>query len=201
MTTVVSESSRAWQAEVKWRRRCYAVKRELPKVESDETSAVDSGESPATQTVETFHVACECFVEVFQPGGARISFRVNRRQGRSLTFTDPREQWTGTAGTRGIWGTLPEQPAGKPRSLTPTAFLAEVARLIGAERAAEIVRGLMASNFFAPSNDSCQMWSDRRRGRVKRPPIPSGGRASVRAGTAARDSDEASSSQFRSALR
>jgi hypothetical protein len=59
-------------------------------------------------------------------------------------LTDPREQWTDTAGTRGIWGKLPEQPAGKPRSLTPTAFRAKVARLIGTDRAEQIVRELMA---------------------------------------------------------
>jgi hypothetical protein len=51
---------------------------------------------------------------------------------------------TGTAGTRGIWGTLPEQRAGSPCSLTPTGFRMEVARLIGADRADEIVRELMA---------------------------------------------------------
>jgi hypothetical protein len=115
------------------------VKEEAPKTASEQALAVEIEETPRTQTGETIHVVRECFVDVFKPGGALIRFRVNRRHGRCLTFTDSREQLTGTAGTRGIWGTLPEQPAGKPRSLTPTAFREEVARLIGLERAEQIV--------------------------------------------------------------
>jgi hypothetical protein len=146
MNPTSSTSRASWHAEVRWQRRCYSVEDALSTVESEAKSAVEIMETPQTkaqpQILETIHIVRECFVDIFKPGGARLSFRVNRRTGRSLTFTDPREQWTGTAGTRGIWGTLPEQPAGKPRSLTPTAFREEVARFIGAERAEEIVREL-----------------------------------------------------------
>jgi hypothetical protein len=153
----------AWQADVRWERRFYTVTAEIPVVDVAEARELKTGEAvpgdrsakfralkveiertPGKQIVKTLHSAAECFVDMFNAAGVRIRFRVNRRKGRSLTFTDPREQWTGTAGTRGPWGTLPEQPPGKPRSLTPTAFREEVARLIGAERAEEIVRELMA---------------------------------------------------------
>ncbi len=86
----------------------------------------------------------EEFVEVSHPNDddALIQFRVNRRNDRLVSFTDYREQDTGTAGTAGIWGTLPQQPPGKRRSLTPTAFRHELAALVGEERADEILTSL-----------------------------------------------------------
>jgi hypothetical protein len=86
----------------------------------------------------------EEFVEVTRPNSDRvvIRFRVNRRDRRVVSFTDYREQNTGTAGTAGIWGTLQPQPAGKRRSLGPATFQAELARLAGAERAKEILESL-----------------------------------------------------------
>ena len=86
----------------------------------------------------------EEFVELFHPNSdeVEIRFRVNRRDDRVVSFTDYREQGSGTAGTTGIWGTLPPQPAGKPRSLTPTGFRLELAKLVGAERADEIIGSL-----------------------------------------------------------
>jgi hypothetical protein len=82
------------------------------------------------------------YVDVTRPDGDRIRFRVNRSGGRVVSFTDYREQGTGTAGTTGIWGTLPPQPAARRCSLTPTAFRAELARLAGQVRADEIIESL-----------------------------------------------------------
>lgn len=64
--------------------------------------------------------------------GESISFCVTHPKGR-LTFSDRRECRTGSAGTAGIWGTRPASNPGKRRSLTPTAWMAEVSRLIGYE--------------------------------------------------------------------
>jgi len=147
-TTTPGNSNPSWRAEVKWERRYYRLEEEVPKDEIQETPQGETKGTPETQTVETIESVRECFVDVFKPGGERIRFRVNRREGRPLSFTDPREQFTGAGGTRGIWGTLPEQPAGSPRSLTPTAFREEVARLIGSDRSEEIVRSLRARQFF-----------------------------------------------------
>jgi hypothetical protein len=128
---------------VKRERRYYVRLEELPDDEIGATPETGAEETRQRHVVEAIHSVWDCFVDVFNTGGVGVRFRVNRRDGRSLTFTDPREQWAGTAGTRGVWGTLPEQPAGKARSLTPTAFREEVSRLIGAERAEQIVRELM----------------------------------------------------------
>ena len=69
----------------------------------------------------------------------RLVFGVTWPKGR-LTFSDSRECLTGTAGSTGQWGTRPPSAAGKRRTLTPTAWKADVSRLIGAERADEIIR-------------------------------------------------------------
>lgn len=76
---------------------------------------------------------------VLSRGSDDLLFCVNRRKG-SLTFTDYREQFTGSTGTAGLWGSLPPQKPGRRRSLSPSAWVSEVARLIGTERAREIVR-------------------------------------------------------------
>jgi len=74
-----------------------------------------------------------------------IPFCVTWPRGR-LVFTDNRECWTGTAGTTGQWGTRPPSEAGKRRTLTPTAWVAEVSRLIGTERAEQITGMLSRGN-------------------------------------------------------
>ncbi len=86
----------------------------------------------------------EEFVDVSRPNGdeVQIRFRVNRRNDRAVSFTDYREQGTGTAGTTGIWGTLPPQRAARHRTLTLTAFRSELTILVGAGRADEIVESL-----------------------------------------------------------
>jgi hypothetical protein len=81
-------------------------------------------------------------VVISKPGYEGVRFRVNRRKDRPLTFTDDREEHTGTARSTGLWGTRPPSQPGRRPSLTPTAWIAEVARLIGRERAEEIVRQL-----------------------------------------------------------
>ena len=67
-----------------------------------------------------------------------IPFFVARRNGQ-VTLSDAREMLTGTAGTAGLWNSRAPQKRGRRRVLTPTAWIAEVARLIGTERAAEIL--------------------------------------------------------------
>jgi hypothetical protein len=81
------------------------------------------------------------FVDLSRPGSneVEIRFRVNRRDGRVVSLTDYRGVGTGTAGTTGIWGTLPPRPAAKPCSLSPVAFGLELAGFVGQERADEIV--------------------------------------------------------------
>jgi hypothetical protein len=81
------------------------------------------------------------YVILHRGEGECIPFCVCWPKGR-LTFSDSRECRTGTAGSAGLWGTRPPSQAGKRRSLTPTAWVAEVSRLIGGERAWEIVRSL-----------------------------------------------------------
>jgi len=139
MMTATTNRNPAWQAEVKWEPRYVHMEEETAEGE----------------TVDTFLKVWDCFADVFRPGGDQIRFRVNRRDGRCLTFTDLRDRTAGTAGTTGIWGTRPAPRADRPRALTPTGFKAEVARLIGAERAEEIVRLLLERDSFV-SNDIFQ---------------------------------------------
>ena len=113
MATATSNPISLWQAEVMWKLRYVPM--EVETVEGEEAVV--------------FLNVWGCFVDVFRPGGERIRFRVNRRDGRRLSFTDPRERTAGTAGTTGLWGTRPALRADRPRALTPTAFKAEVARL------------------------------------------------------------------------
>jgi hypothetical protein len=99
---------------------------------------------PWGDTVLTFRKIAVSDVVISKPGCKGVRFRVNSREDRPLTFTDTREYDTGTAGTGGLWGTRSEQRRGPRRSLTPRAFIAEVSRLIGTDRAEEIVRTLVA---------------------------------------------------------
>jgi len=140
MTTATSKSNLAWRAEVKWESRCIPMPEGTPEGEMEET--------PENETGVSFLKVWDCFVDVFRPGCERIRYRVNRRKDRRLTFTDRRESLAETAGTTGIWGTRPAPRAGRPRALTPTGFQVEVARLIGAERAEEIVRALLEGVFL-----------------------------------------------------
>lgn len=79
------------------------------------------------------------------PGGrAGLAFGVGRGANGRPVFTDEREAFTGAAPLT-LRGPLPGERYTKPgpvRKLTPTAWSAEVARLIGAGRAAEVVAEL-----------------------------------------------------------
>jgi len=154
MTIATSVTKPAWTAKVNWVRRYYRIPTETRDVALPETPAVEVEELPEDETQVLFGKVWDCFVDVFRPGDERIRFRVNRRKGRWLTFSDPRDRIKGIAGTTGLWGTLPPQPAVKPRPSTLTEFRAELARLIGAEKAEEIINDLLKK--FPPPYDSCQ---------------------------------------------
>jgi hypothetical protein len=115
-----------WQAEVVTEHRCIPIKKK----------------TPCGETVVTFCKVPVSHVVISKPGCEGVRFRVNRRRDRCLTFTDSREQHTGTAGSTGQWGTRPASKPGPRRSLTPIAWTSEVARLIGTQRAEDIVRSL-----------------------------------------------------------
>ena len=142
MATVKSNSMPIWTADVKREPRFIPIAGRTPEGDVEET--------PQKETGVSFIRVWDCFVDVFRPGCKRIRFRVNHRKGRCITFTDRREVLAGTADATGIWNTRPALRAGRPRTLTPTGFQAEVARLIEAERAAEIVREIM-ERFFLES--------------------------------------------------
>jgi len=162
MTAVASKNNPGWQANVKCELRYMPMTEETTAGAIVETTDGELVQRPPTtrwrkteegETVDMWLKVCDCFVDVFRPGGERIRFRVNRPTDRHLTFTDPRARSAGTAGTTGPWGTLPAPRAARPRPLTPTGFKAEVARLIGTERADEIVRELLDRDSFPFPND------------------------------------------------
>jgi hypothetical protein len=99
--------------------------------------------------LEEFIVVSSRFVEIHREGCEPVRFRINRRKGRQITFTDRRECETGSGGTTGLWGTRPAMPAGLPRSLAPTAFKAELGRLVGIETVEQIFREIMQGDFFS----------------------------------------------------
>jgi len=154
MTIKTSVTKPAWTAKVTFVRRCYRIPAETREVALPAMPAGEVEDLPEAETRDLLGKGSDCFVDVFRPGDERIRFRVNRRKGRWLTFSDPRERITGSAGTTGLWGTLPPQPAVKPLPLTRTEFRAELARLIGAEKAEEIINDLLKK--FPPPYDSCQ---------------------------------------------
>jgi len=152
MTTATRTSNPAWQAEVKWERRYLAMTEETIEGAMVETFDGELVERPPTtrwrkaedgETIDMWLEVCDCFVDLSRPGYERIRFRVNYRKDGRLTITDPRARTAGTAGTTGAWGTLSALRADRPRALTPTGFKWEVARMIGTERADEIVRLLL----------------------------------------------------------
>jgi len=128
MSTATRTSNPAWQAEVKWERRYLPMTKETTAAEMEETTDGETVRRPPTtrwreaeegETVDMWLKVSDCFVDVFRPGGERIRFGVNHRNGRRLTLTDPRARTAGTAGTTGIWGTRPALRADRPRALTP----------------------------------------------------------------------------------
>lgn len=57
-----------------------------------------------------------------------------------IRFCDQRECFTGVNGTQGMWGTREQKKPGISQSLTPEGWKSEVRRLIGSQRADEIVQ-------------------------------------------------------------
>ena len=149
MTTIATAKvSPAWQAEVGSLRRFYTTEEPDPFAELDLGAEVASARPAPPATVTVLHSVLRCVVRVSRPGCDAIDFFVNHRGGRDITFTDPRGRDLGIAGVTGIWGTRPAPIVYKPRPLLPTAFRAELARLIGAEPAASIVAEILAPGFF-----------------------------------------------------
>ena len=156
MTTTATKSKPVWQAGVRWGKRCYKTQEQVPSHEAAETANGEVAKVPEMTTVTVEHWVVACFVDFSRPGCDRISFLVNHREGRDITFTDPRGRNMGTAGVTGIWGTRPAPPVVKPRPLSISGFRIEAARLIGAERADEIIRTISSPDFFRPISDGCQ---------------------------------------------
>jgi hypothetical protein len=106
----------------------------------EKTRGGEPDRTPEGEPDVTFVKVWEGFVEVSRTDHDPIRFRLNHRKARSVSVTDPRGRDAGTAGVTGIWGTLPAPRPNRPKSLTLTGFQGELARLIGQEPAAEIVR-------------------------------------------------------------
>ena len=148
MTTTTAKTKAAWRGAVGSIRRFYTTEEPAPSPEIDETAEDATARPGPPGTVEVVHGVLRCVVRVSRVGCDPIDFPVNHRDGRNITFTDPRGRDAGTAGVTGLWGTRPAPPVHKPRPLSPTAFQLELARLIGAEPATEIVRTILAPDFF-----------------------------------------------------
>jgi hypothetical protein len=161
MTIGTRPQASAWQAEVKLRRQSFervppkgrpAVEPDSVAQEQEQEKEQAQGESVAGERGvaddETMWVRF-CVVEFSRPGVEPVRFRVNALDDGRFTFSDPRGRNAGTAGTTGIWGTLPALRAPRPRSLTPTEFKAEAARYVGIERAGQVVEQAMNEKFFS----------------------------------------------------
>ena len=147
-TTTMAKNNAAWQAEVGSKRRFYATEEpEQPPAASQATTDA-AADPPPPGTVTVIRSVTRYVVRVCRVDCDPIDFPINHREGRGITFTDPRDRGTGIAGVTGIWGTRPAPPVHKPRPLSPTAFRLELARLIGTEPAAELVQAVLAPGFF-----------------------------------------------------
>jgi hypothetical protein len=122
---VTAPTSTKWRAEITERRIYVRRKEETTEGETKMTS----------RPLNLLYVVLE------RAEGDSISFCVTRPKGR-ITLSDSRECFTGAAGTTGLWDTRPASQPGKRRTLTPTAWIAEVSRLIGTKRAVEIIDSL-----------------------------------------------------------
>lgn len=85
-------------------------------------------------TVTSIHLLRERGAEI-----DAIKFTVTRRNGK-ISIGDRRGRETGVAGTNGAFGTRePESPGGRVEQYSPDAWVREVSRLIGAERARSVL--------------------------------------------------------------
>ena len=92
MTTTATKSKPVWQAGVRWGKRCYKPQEQVPSHEAAETADGEVAKVPEMTTVTVEHWVVACFVDFSRPGCDRISFLVNHREGRDITFTDPRPE-------------------------------------------------------------------------------------------------------------
>ena len=147
METVKNQRKPAWESQICCERRFLVTEYEVKITENEgaaDTEPTATGKpAPKVRIVKEVGHVDEFFVDFDGPAGGRIRFRVNMLKNGRFTFSDPRERTTGTAGTTGIWGTRPAARLARPRSLAPTAFKLEAARLIGIERAEELLRAIM----------------------------------------------------------
>jgi hypothetical protein len=142
MTTARADLKTLWQVRLRWFPRDVEVPADV-----DISKELDAADASAA-TVELLRV-WSCFVEIFRPGCGRVLFRVNRTKSGWITFSDRRDCQTGIAGTTGLWGTRPPLRVPRPRSLTPNAFKLEAARLVGKERAEQILLEIKQDEFFS----------------------------------------------------
>jgi len=152
MTTATSTPKPARQAEVTWENRSGTRKKRVRKGQIEKTADGELVKATEDRIDEIEYSCMVRVVHVFRPGSERgcdrLRFQINERDRGEITFSDPRERNAGTVGTTGIWGTLPPLPACKPRPLSVITFRVELARLIGAERAEEIMRTVILPDFF-----------------------------------------------------
>jgi hypothetical protein len=165
MAPTISSPSSTWDATIGWEWRTFErvpPKRDRLRRQKLATRASDvtTGNSnpPASENPdETIDEPPErvtirvCFIRFTRAGVEPIRFRVNPLKSGGFTFSDPRGRNSGTAGTTGIWGTLPPLPVPRPRSLLPTAFLREAARMVGEARASQIIDEVLNHQFFSKS--------------------------------------------------
>ncbi len=140
-----------WQVEVGWERRRFwmdaakvAARKNADRMTDVETATPESADPTAGEDEVPVCVKV-WFVDFHREGCESVRFRVNRRKDGRFTLSDPRGKDSGTAGTTGLWGTIPPMRAARPRSLTPTAFKVEAARFVGKALAEEITVQLRAA--------------------------------------------------------
>jgi hypothetical protein len=165
MAPTINSAGSAWEAAIGWGWRTFdrvppkrdRLRREkLAKRPSDNATA-ESIHPVSEGPVETLDEPPErvtirvCFIRFARAGVEPIRFRVNPLKDGHFTFSDPRGRNSGTAGTTGIWGTLPPLPVPRPRSLSPTAFRLEAARMVGDARACQILDEVLNHQFFSKS--------------------------------------------------
>jgi hypothetical protein len=155
MSTTIKTAKPSWRASVEWERRFFPRPVQVTSAASSDVAAAELEKQPSHEPTMVFEPVWHCFVDAVPPGGERIRFRVNHRQGRSITIIDPRDRAAGTRGTTGLWGTLPPPRMFKPRPLTLREFTAELARLIGANRATDVIDEMTKK--FEPFSDNCQI--------------------------------------------
>jgi hypothetical protein len=162
MATPTRTSRPAWQAEIEWRSRRVPLVADAPAPDEGaglRCKAAVAEAAPDDRPEVTFVRVRECFVVASRAGFPPIRFRVNHRDRRFPSVTDPRERLSGTAGATGIWGTRPAPRANRPRPLTLTEFRRELAPLVGPERAEEVV-GTVRANFLVASYYKCRRVSE-----------------------------------------